>query len=172
MGAIITVSIITTIIYVAFSIDAIKDDKLILCLIVSFEAILGFVAGLIFGLAGSAIATENAETKISHTETVEIYALTDTTSAKGRNFLYSGYVNGKLVYRYVIETEKGKQVKELDSKNAYIIEDDTEQPRIEIHEKTYENDWLNKFFFIFSNKEYIIYIPEGSITTEYNIDLE
>lgn len=48
-----------------------------------------------------------------------------------------------------------------------------DEPHIEKHEPTFTNDVVT-FFACNPNKSdhYIIYCPEGTITSEFNIDLE
>ena len=55
-------------------------------------------------------------------EEQKIYALNDSSSIEGQNYLFSGYVDEELVYRCVIDTDKGKHIKEINADNVYINE--------------------------------------------------
>lgn len=112
--------------------------------------------------------------KIEYTvaETKEITALNDSSTASGQFFLGSGQVDGTMKYYFVENTEKGKHVDSVSAKNAYIIESNTEKPRIELHKPYFKNKWLWWIASPMQGFEYRIYIPEDSITTDFNVDLE
>lgn len=72
--------------------------------------ILGIIAGLItYALIGGLIGTMVPRKEVI-TEEQKIYALNDSSSI---TYIYRGYMNEKLVYRYVIETDKGKHVEKV-----------------------------------------------------------
>lgn len=148
----------------------------------AWEGFLGFVLTQLAGLAAAwlcvlvslFVATCVAKTEWVPVETTNISALNDSASTYGRFFLGSGYVNEELQYYFIKETEKGKIAGSIDADNAYIIESNTETPRIERWEERIADDiWL---WFTISKElgvsEYRIYIPENSVTTDFNIDLE
>lgn len=65
----------------------------------------GFLAGsfiwFIFGgIVGITLPT------VDKVQKYELCALNDNTSIQGRKYLFSGRIDGELVYRYIINTEK------------------------------------------------------------------
>ena len=67
----------------------------------------GFLAGsfiwFIFGgIVGVTLPT------VDKVQKYELCALNDNTSIQGRKYLFSGRIDGELVYRYIINTEKDR----------------------------------------------------------------
>lgn len=143
------------------------------------EAIFQFViAVLISGLVAvtlwlcSSVAFSFAEFDYNLTKTKEIVALNDSSAISGRFYLGSGRADEKMKYYFVEETEKGKHIDDVYADNAYIIESNNETPRVEVCAPGFKNDWMYWFAFPMAENEYRIYIPENSITTEFDINLE
>lgn len=137
---------------------------------------------------------------ITETNVQEIVALQDTTQANGRCFLGTGTYQGKMYYFYYVETEKGYVFNKLspESENVYIkyiqgedsprIEEACEYSVLAVKEKP--SFWWNILAWLYlkdysvgdisekkpmlfsSSISYTIYVPEGSIVEEYNIDLQ
>ena len=63
-------------------------------------------------------------------------------------------------------------MEDISAENAYINETNDETPHIEI----YNAKWKNRGWYILGlplyDTRYQIYIPKGSVTTEFNVDLE
>lgn len=104
--------------------------------------------------------------------TTEIYALNDNIGAQGKFFLGSGHVNGDAYYYYIEETDVGKHIASIPANNAYICESNSETPRIEMQQMCWEKSWV-KWILITNwfETRYMIYIPENSVTTDFNVDL-
>lgn len=131
-----------------------------------------FVAVVLF-LGSTAICSLFAKVEYDTlVETKEITALNDDSAISGHFYLGSGYVNEKKRYYFFEETDKGKHMDSVDADSSYIIESDTEQPRIEVYPPKFKSKWLYLFAMEFADTEYKIYIPENSITTEFKVDLE
>ena len=130
----------------------------------------GFIIGvLIFGI-GTYFISPHIE-KEETVNTRNIYALNDASSIKGQFFLMSGSINEEYTLRYIINTPKGRQVKEIKENNIYIKEGNY-KPHLEYHDIRFKNE---KWYLLFSNpnENYtIFYVPENSIISDYNIDLE
>lgn len=132
----------------------------------------GFLAGsfiwFIFrGIVGITLPT------VDKVQKYELCAL-DNTSIQGRKYLFSGRIDGELVYRYIINTEKGKHIEESEIDNAYIKEGDY-KPMVKEHTTDFKKDWYYLFCFpLFSGADNYIefYVPENTVTNEYNIDLK
>jgi hypothetical protein len=106
-------------------------------------------------------------------ETVEIYSIDADSNVSGRFVLFSGYVNEKQVYEYYYYKDDGYYRDYIYSKNVKIVMDDDETPRIYSVIKKYRFKW-----FIFHSsinnseivRETIIYLPEGSIIQDYQLN--
>ena len=105
-------------------------------------------------------------------EETKIIALTDNTSIRGQKYLFSGYIDEKYIYRYVIETNDGKQIKELQNSKDVYIKYDNEDPRIVEAVTNLKHEWMWLFAIGVPDIKYTIYVPEGTITEKYDIDLE
>lgn len=128
---------------------------------ITFIALFAF---FIFGLENC----ENSDWIISDTPyaTEKIVALNDNNMMNGRVYLRSGYIEEDLYYQYIVQLNNGGFVSnKVKSANATLFYD-TDNYRVEWYTKT--RQWL-----YFKNEvTYVeIYIPEGSITMDYSIDL-
>lgn len=135
-----------------------------------FYGFTGFVIGLIlFFVVGGVIGEDLATKEI--VEEQKIYALNDSLGVEGGYYLFSGYIDGDLEYRYVINTDKGKHIEEVDTDYGYIKEGDYE-PKVEHHYYTFEKKWHKWFAHRLLVEDYYeFYVPENTVTTEYNVDL-
>lgn len=149
-------------------------------------AIMGFLAGFIITLTLSIFLPFSIYTEEAYCETTPICALNNNASIQGQKFLFSGTIREKYIYRYIISTQDGKQVKEINnSDNVYIKEiNNLETPCIKIYktkryidEKTIKK-WSKIAMMIRFDRPYvyitkiIFEVPTGTVTSEYNIDLE
>lgn len=139
----------------------------------SVIALIMAVALSIMGcLTSNSIATENAEINYDIVSDTKIVALKDNQNVSGNYYLFSGYVDEDLYYYYATETEFGYKTEKLKVNNVYI-KYTKDEPHIEKHEPRFTNDVVT-FFACCPCKpdRYIIYCPEGTITSEFNVDLE
>lgn len=141
-----------------------------------WTSVLGGIVGFAIGfclhfLGGSFLGTKLPTVEVI--EEQEIYALGDSSASKSVRYLFAGYIDEKLVYRYVVNTERGKHIEEIDAKNAYIIESDC-APTIRTHKIKFKHDWYNWFALDdFIEEDYVEFlVPIDTITTEYNVDLQ
>lgn len=134
-------------------------------------ALIGFLTGLLLmftigQIIGLMLPKEENITKEN------IYALNSSDSTEGASFIFSGYVDENFIYRYVIETDKGKHVEEIDADKVYIVEGNYE-PIMEIHKTVFKYKWMYLFAYHGSEKDYVkFYVPSGTVTTEYSVNLE
>ena len=95
-----------------------------------------------------------------------IVGLTDNNLTDGRFYMRRGYIEEKLYYQYMVRLNNGGFVaNRIDSTNATIFYD-TSNHRVEWYKKT--RSWL---YFKEEATYHKVYIPEGSITDDYSIDL-
>ena len=81
------------------------------------------------------------------------------------------YVNDDLYYYYATETEFGYKTEKVSADNAYIKYTDGET-----HIEKYAGEFVNDIPYLFGypicEDRYIIYCPDGTVTNEFNVDLE
>lgn len=105
------------------------------------------------------------------TNTEHIIALNDSTGVNGRaGFLGSGYVEDELYYYYMTDTKEGFQAKKIKAEDTYVRYSD--EAIVETYTAT---NFKNKLLWLIAlpiKSFHIVYIPEGSIIENYQIDLE
>lgn len=107
------------------------------------------------------------------TSVKNIISLKDNIDIEGRGgFLRGTTIENELYYYYMVETENGYTFEKIDANNTYIKYSD-DNFRIETKSYlTFDNPVLYWFALPIKDSETIIYIPEGSIIYDYEIDLE
>lgn len=98
--------------------------------------------------------------------TEKIVSLNDNNLTNGKFYLRRGYIEENLYYQYMVQLNNGGFVaNKVKSSNATLYYD-TDNYRVEWYTKTKKwHYWEMKKIY---NK---IYIPEGSITDDYSVDL-
>lgn len=104
-------------------------------------------------------------------ETKEIYALEDNITHGGRYFLGSGTANGDAAYFYVVEEDFGIKTKSKDTDYAYIRYTD-ETPTVEYYKTEFKNPLIRLLTLWGPYNVCRFNIPEGSVTTNINVDLQ
>lgn len=96
-----------------------------------------------------------------------IYSLQDNNMTEERIYLRSGYFREDLYYQYLVKAANGGMIaNKVKADNAMVFESDT-TPRIE-HYKV-----RKRFLFLKDEKDIVkIYVPENSISNDFEIDLE
>jgi hypothetical protein len=119
----------------------------------------------------SAIVSNCADIDYAKETDTQIIALKDNQNISGGFYIMGGYIDEELYYYYATETELGYKTEKISSDNAYI-----KYTKGQAHIETYFGDFHNSFLHTFAiplvDNRYIIYCPEGTITTEYIVDLE
>lgn len=166
MGLIILCFIVPIIIAIIIAIKD-RDGEFIF-----FGLIGGFVLGLI-GLAIALIGGSCIETdKVYNTETTNLCAFSDFNRVQGSYFLGCGNSKSKMYYCYLAEDEDhAKIMYTLDANGVKIYDNEKETPRIVTEYKTSSNPFATFFLLPFSEST-SVYVPEGTIKYNYNIDLE
>lgn len=104
-----------------------------------------------------------------------ITALKDNQVTASSYFLGTGSTDGSQYYFYMTESEKGKRMGKISaSKRVFINEGSTTNPRLEKYEAEYTNEFLTFILpdYTFADYEYVFHIPEETVTTEFNVDME
>ena len=85
----------------------------------------------------------------------------------GSFFLGCGSINSEDKFIYIAKVDNlGYKIQEIDIDNCYIIEEDIEQPYLEISNVKWR-DWVIKFF----ENRYIFHIPPNSIKENYEVNI-
>lgn len=115
---------------------------------------------------------------------LQLIALKDNMAADGYfggRYVYRGYIDEELQYTYLYEAKgKGVTSGRCDADRTYInYTKDAEQPKLVTVEYNITNPvWkffsVNDMAGVSHRYEYYLYVPEGSIVTEgqYEVDLE
>ena len=110
-------------------------------------------------------------TPVETYESTNLVALQDGDSLNGSFFLGSGGVNETRYYYYITKENLGLKENKVETDKSYIqYTNDT--PSIKTITKNYPNILYSLVAFPMWNNTYIISIPEGSVTTDFNIDLK
>lgn len=121
-------------------------------------------------LCASGIMSCCVEIEYNVVSDTKIIALKDNQNISGNFYILGGYVDEDLYYYYATETEFGYKTEKIKADNAYIKYTDGET-----HIERYMGDFANRTYFWgfpVCNDRYIIYCPEGTVTNEFNVDLE
>lgn len=130
-----------------------------------------FLISLIICLVASLITSYCAELEYNVASDTKIVALKDNQNISGSFYIMGGYVDEDLYYYYAIETEFGYKTEKIKADNVYIKYTDGE-PHIERYDAEFANDGLYLWGVCISDNRYIIHCLEGTITNEFDIDLE
>ncbi len=130
------------------------------------------VAFLLFLLCvvipSSCISSFNQDIYYEHSETVQLTAIQDT--ATGSFYIGSRNSDRSFRYYYCYASKDGYRISDISADDAAILYTE-EEPRLEVYKAVgFKNFWLN-MFCIPMQTNYKIYIPEGSISTSFSIDL-
>lgn len=137
----------------------------------------GLIGGFVLGLIGLAIALIGGQDFIEadnvyHTETTNLCAFSDFNGTQGSYFLGCGNSKSKMYYCYLTENEDhAKVMHTLDASGVRIYDNEKETPRVVTEYKTSSNPFAN-FFLLPFKESTAVYVPEGTIKYEYNVNLE
>lgn len=133
----------------------------------------GVTVFLLFGTICTAIssAVKDESMNIELVESQNIIALKDSQNIDGQFYLMGGYVKDDLYYYYAKETEFGYKCDKVKASDSFVIYTDG-QPKIETYEATSFKRWWMYIYAIPKHTHYSIYVPAGTVTNEYKIDLE
>lgn len=147
--------------------SALFDESrlLIAAFVLNSIAIISSLVLITFGYTQLAEQPWTASNKPYSTE--KIVALDDNNLVSGAFYLRSGHFKEGLYYQYMVKLNNGGYVANKVSSDDTTIFYDDENPRVEWYKKE-RTWWLFKEEDTFNK----IYIPKGSITEDYSVDLE
>ncbi|WP_211747924.1 hypothetical protein [Paenibacillus sp. Marseille-Q4541] len=103
----------------------------------------------------------------------ELVALQDSNSNSRNFFLGTGGTKGSINYTYITKENDEMKMNSLNVEVASLIY--SPDPRIEKYEKYFDNKVI-RFIFgdqpLYTDTTYKLYIPEGTIKENYNVDLQ
>lgn len=120
------------------------------------------------------LLTQGTSNRYEYTkETYQISCLSDSSTIKGRQYLFSGCIDGINQYKvYKINEDGSKELVKFNAENVKVYEDG--KTEVTEYAEEFESDFVK--WLIGSNGDdttrYEIHIPQGTITTEYGIDLK
>ena len=105
-----------------------------------------------------------------------IVALKDNSNINGKIgggiFVTSGYINESLYYYCMENTEQGNHMIKIPADKTYIVETNDIKPYIIKQLNKYVDKRQYSWLLATDEEKYIIYVPKGTIDTNYKIDLE
>ena len=133
------------------------------------------VLGCVFSL-GSTLLLLGAfyifPSKLTHIETVEISALKDNSNVEGSFFLGTGSIEENSYYYFIKNTNKGKRMEKVLVDKSYINEG-SDEAYVEIYKGKFSKFAQIMLFSEYGfDEEYIFYVPDNSVTTEFKVDME
>lgn len=130
-----------------------------------------FVTVLIVVLSSAIVSSNDNIIEYNKVSDTKIIALKDNQNVSGSFYIMGGYVDEDLYYYYATETEFGYKTEKVKAENTYIKYTDGET-HIERYFGEFTKDGLYFWGFPWCYDRYIIYVPDGTVTNEFNIDLE
>lgn len=130
----------------------------------------GFLVGLLACLLWTISTMDKPENLTHETKTYEIVCLQDNSRINGNFFLGCGSVDGKMKYTlYYKDNNNDIRGEELPFDNV-ILKYTKDKPKFEISYDVLKKSNYRLWNGLRSNTKYRIYIPEGTIVNNYNLD--
>lgn len=122
---------------------------------------------IFFVIISAVLDTHEGELSPEPISIEKIYALNDTSETYGSFYLLSGSYEEETYYSYITETKDGGKVLNKVPTCKCVVYEVNDSFRIETYKYTKNFLGIEDF-----GEKYKIYVPQGSITNEYTIDLE
>ena len=133
------------------------------------SGIFGILFGIVTGIFIALLIPSETEMKLN--ETLELQSFKDGSSINGSFFLGTGSIDGTMKYTFYYKTEGGFKMKQLNYDNV-IVKYSDEAPKVEEYKSRQTNASINKYSFDLKDKEYIVYVPEGTVKNNYVLDAQ
>lgn len=135
-----------------------------------FMPILGAVLGFFLWMMASLAATPLIEGEWRDESTATIKSLQDTRHTSGSFFLGSGSIDSKPVFWYYADSGGYSTLEHRDAEDVRIVETDDHKPHVVEQKFHSNNDWFHTIYD--GESRYVFYIPEGSITNNFELDAQ
>ncbi|CAM3635988.1 hypothetical protein [Mesobacillus zeae] len=141
------------------------------------EWLLSVVLGLCIGagsLAIGIIPAFVASTTPANPIEVEIYAIKDNSEVQGQFSLGYGSVDEEQYYYYVTESNDGfKKIAKAEVDNSALKEESIDNPYVVVYENKFDSAFMRFMYGDYNGSNtYEFHVPNNTITTDYNVDLE
>lgn len=163
---IIILSFIIALILFIISFTHQEEDFIIKITLGSGLSILGFLLSfMIIAFITDIVATFKGDYTTISTQPLKAIGIDE--DLHGSFFLGCGSINSEDKFIYIAKVDNlGYKIQEIDIDNCYIVEEDIEQPYLEISNVKWR-DWVIKYF----DDRYIFHIPPNSIKENYEVNI-
>lgn len=126
----------------------------------------------IVSCTGGLLFTHDTFKEIETAERIQLVALQDNSGVSGNFFLGAGHIDGQPVYTYMYEVEgKGYKVDQIKAGESYVNYC-VGNPYIDKFSYRFKHGLLRFLFIDFYGTDTYIFVPEGTIQKDFNIDLQ
>ena len=162
---VIILSFIIALILFIISFTHQEEGFIIKIILGSGLSILGFLLSfMIIAFITDIVATFKGDYTTISTQPLKAIGIDE--DLHGSFFLGCGSINSEDKFIYIAKVDNlGYKIQEVDIDNCYIIEEDIEQPYLEISNIKWR-DWV-----VTSNDRYIFHIPPNSIKENYEVNI-
>lgn len=162
---VIILSFIIALILFIISFKYQEDGFIIRIISSSIISILGLLLSfIIIGFITDIIAAFKGDYVIISTQPLKAIGIDE--DLHGSFFLGCGSINSEDKFIYIAKVDNlGYKIQEVDIDNCYIVEEDIEQPYLEISNIKWR-DWI-----VTSKDKYIFHIPPNSIKENYEVNI-
>lgn len=142
-----------------------EESFIIRIILDSGLSILGFLLSfIIIGFITDMVAVFKGDYTTISTQPLKAIGIDENLHSSF--FLGCGSINSEDKFIYIAKVDNlGYKIQEVDIDNCYIIEEDIEQPYLEISNIKWR-DWV-----VTSNDRYIFHIPPNSIKENYEVNI-
>ena len=143
-----------------------EEDFIIKIILGSGLSILGFLLSfIIIGFITNIVATFKGDYATISIQPLKAIGIDENLHSSF--FLGCGSINSADKFIYIAKVDNlGYKVQEVDIDDCYIVEENIEQPYLEISNIKWR-DWVTKYF----DNRYIFHIPPNSIKENYEVNI-
>lgn len=131
--------------------------------------LLSISMALLFGLIGLCIALSLPADNTSVKHTCEIASLQDGSGVSGSFLVGCGAINNEMNYTFYIKESDSYRLLQVECSDAIVRYCDS-LPRVEEYRSEPTKSLINWFAEDLPKSTYVIYVPKGTIKSEYNLD--
>ncbi|MED4309236.1 hypothetical protein P9256_02090 [Bacillus paralicheniformis] len=137
------------------------------------EASLGSLLGAVAALLLLLVPLFVSDTEVVAIDEKPIYALKDGSQVEGAFFIGTGTFEEEQYFFYVTDKGEGKTIDKQLVKDSTIIEDNGRHPKIVKCNEKFKSK-ISRFMFgdYSGDITYKIYVPQGTITTDFTVDMK